>query len=39
MTTTQRRRRRAVRLASAISGILFITVTLFGPALADLVTR
>jgi hypothetical protein len=37
MTTPQRRRRRAIRLASAISGILFITITLVGPAIGGLV--
>ncbi len=37
MTTDQRYRRRSIRTASAITGFLFITITLIGPALAGLV--
>lgn len=37
MTTSQRRRRRSIRIASAITGLIFITVTLVGPAIGDLI--
>lgn len=39
MTTRQRRRRRAIRLASAITGLVFITIVLLGPAIGDLITQ
>lgn len=37
MTTAQRRRRRSIRIVSALTGLLFITVTLIGPAIGGLV--
>lgn len=39
MTAAQRRRRRSIRTASAITGFLFITITLICPALAGMVTQ
>jgi hypothetical protein len=39
MTTRQRSRRRAIRLASAITGLLFIAITLLGPAIGGLITQ
>lgn len=38
MTTRQRHRRRAIRRASAITGLLFITITLLAPAIGGLIT-
>ncbi|SCW91911.1 hypothetical protein SAMN03159424_04393 [Pseudomonas sp. NFACC05-1] len=39
MTTTQRSRRRAIRLASAITGVVFILTIFLGPAIAGLITQ
>jgi len=39
MTTLQRSRRRAIRWASAITGLLFLTITLLGPAIGGLITQ
>ena len=39
MTTHQQHRRRAIRWASAITGLLFITITLLAPAIADRITQ
>ncbi|TWC18148.1 hypothetical protein FBY06_11573 [Pseudomonas sp. SJZ085] len=39
MTTTQRSRRRAIRLASAITGALFLITIFLGPAIAGLITQ
>lgn len=39
MTQAQRRWRRSIRTASAISGFLFITITLIGPAIGGMITQ
>jgi hypothetical protein len=39
MTHSQRSRRRAIRLASAITGALFILTIFLGPAIAGLITQ
>lgn len=39
MTALQCSRRRAIRRASAITGLLFLTITLLGPALGGLITQ
>jgi len=39
MSTDQRRRRRSIRTASAITGFLFIMITLICPALAGMITQ
>lgn len=39
MTTRQRQRRQAIRLASAITGALFILTIFLGPAIAGLITQ
>lgn len=39
MTTHQRSRRRAIRIASAITGLLFLFIVLFGPAIGGLITQ
>lgn len=39
MTTRQHSRRRAIRWASAITGLLFITIILLAPAIGGLITQ
>lgn len=39
MTQSQRSRRRAIRLASAITGAVFILTVFLGPAIAGLITQ
>jgi len=39
VTRAQAQRRRRIRLVSAITGVLFLTITLFGPAIGGLLTQ
>lgn len=39
MTTTQRSRRRAIRITSAVVGLTFLIIVLLGPALGGLITQ
>lgn len=39
MTTTQRYRRRAIRITSAAVGLTFLTIVLLGPALGGMITQ
>lgn len=39
MTARQWHRRRAIRRASAITGLLFLIITLLGPAIGGLITQ
>lgn len=39
MTARQRSRRRAIRWASAITGLTFLTIVLLGPAIGGLITQ
>jgi len=39
MTSRQHYRRRAIRWTSAITGLIFIAITLLGPAIGGLITQ
>lgn len=39
MTRSQAQRRRRIRTVSALVGVLFITITLLGPAIGGLITQ
>ena len=39
MTARQRDRRRAIRALSAIVGLTFLTIVLWGPAIGGLITQ
>ena len=39
MTSVQRSRRAAIRMASAITGFLFIAIIFFAPAIGGLITQ
>lgn len=39
MTARQRSRRRAIRWASAITGLSFVLIVLLGPAIGGLITQ
>ncbi len=39
MTTTQRSRRRAIRRASTIVGLLFLSIVFLAPAIGGLITQ
>lgn len=39
MARAQAHRRRRIRIVSVITGVLFLTITLFGPAIGSLITQ
>jgi hypothetical protein len=39
MTTTQRSRRRAIRITSAVVGLTFLAIVLLAPVLGGLITQ